>query len=164
MRPSPVLIVPGALAHAPALHAMLAMHEVALPYFGSMLTTGQLDQLVAEHWSGAPEPGRTQITACLPDDGQVVGAASLSGGALSYFVTPACWGQGIATRMLRHLLAHAADARAAMPLTAMIYRENRASIALVEKLGFRFMGLAPPRNHTFAGRAMLKYVLPVDAA
>lgn len=163
-RSASVLIVPGALAHAQALQAMLAMPEVALPYFGSMLTPGQLDELVAEHWCGAPKPGRMQITACRREDGLVVGAASLLDDALSYFVAPTYWGQGIATQMIAYLRDHPAIAQAGRALTARIYRENSASIALVEKLGFRFMGLAPPRNHTFAGRAMLRYVLPVGAA
>jgi RimJ/RimL family protein N-acetyltransferase len=155
-----ISIVAGASAHVPALRAMLALPEVALPYLGAVWAPARLDQLVADRWSGRPERGRVQITAYQPDDGLVVGAASLAGSVLSYFVAPTHWGQGIATRMIRHLRDHPAAGQAEAAMTAMIYRENTASIALVEKLGFRFMGLKLPANAAFAGRAMLKYVLP----
>jgi RimJ/RimL family protein N-acetyltransferase len=152
-------IGPTMPGQADDIRDILALEVVAMPYFGTTVSVERLDRHVREHWHGQAGSDRLQITACGPGDGRVIGAACLSGHMLSYFVAPKHWGQGIATQMIRHLRDHPHVTQAGHTLTAMIYRENRASIALVEKLGFRFAGLKPPANATFAGRAMLKYVL-----
>jgi len=155
-----VRIGPAEPAHADSIKAILRVPDVAMPYFGTMVSEARLDQYVWEHWSGRVLPPCWQITACCPEDGQVVGAASLTANTLSYFVAPPHWGWGIATQMINYLRSHPDVVARGLPLMAMIYRENRASIALVDKLGFSFAGLQPPKDHSFAGRAMLKYVLP----
>jgi RimJ/RimL family protein N-acetyltransferase len=48
------------------------------------------------------------------------------------------------------------------PLSAIVFRENRASAALLERLGFRFAGLCPAGRGAFAARERLRYVLRVS--
>ncbi|WP_142140385.1 GNAT family N-acetyltransferase [Acidovorax sp. SLBN-42] len=57
---------------------------------------------------------------------------------VTYWIDPAHWGQGIATRAMRLFL----DAVRDRPVRARVAADNAASIAVLEKLGFRRIGSA----------------------
>jgi phosphinothricin acetyltransferase len=102
-----------------------------------------------ETWSQAriAEP---RLVARAPTAGEVCGWAALSPvstrgvyrgvGAVSIYVDPAHARQGVGTALLRALIM-ASEQAGLWTLEAGIFPENRASIALHERCGFRLVGV-----------------------
>ena len=59
---------------------------------------------------------------------------------IGYTLNPNFWRRGIGSEAVEHLMAFAFDTLAAHRIFALIDPENRASIALIERLGFRLEG------------------------
>lgn len=59
---------------------------------------------------------------------------------LQYMLSPAFWHQGYATEMCRAALAYAFERLGAPQVQVRVHRENRASAALVKRLGFSGAG------------------------
>lgn len=74
-------------------------------------------------------------------DGAIVGSVGrwFESGApeITYWIDPAHWGEGIATRAMRLFL----DALRERPVRARVAADNAGSIAVLEKLGFRQVGV-----------------------
>jgi RimJ/RimL family protein N-acetyltransferase len=74
-------------------------------------------------------------------DGDIVGSVSrwFEGGVaeITYWIDPSRWGEGIATRAMR-LFLDAIDER---PVRARVASDNAGSIAVLERLGFRQVGI-----------------------
>jgi len=99
-----------------------------------------------EHWDAK------HISSCrlvLEDGGQVLGWAALwpvsdrcvYGGVaeVSVYVGPEAQGRGIGTRLLRELVS-ASEKEGFWTLQAGIFPENRSSVRIHEKCGFRVIG------------------------
>ena len=73
-------------------------------------------------------------------DGEIVGSVArwLDDGEaeITYWIDPAHWGRGIATRAMRLFL----DVLRDRPVRAHVAADNAASIAVLERLGFRRVG------------------------
>jgi RimJ/RimL family protein N-acetyltransferase len=74
-------------------------------------------------------------------DGSIVGSVArwYEDGApeITVWIDPGHWGEGIATRAIRLFL----DAHRERPVRARVAADNAASIAVLEKLGFRQVGI-----------------------
>jgi L-amino acid N-acyltransferase YncA len=90
------------------------------------------------------------IFKAVDDDGSMLAWAALSRvsnrrvyagvAEVSIYVDPPAWGRGVGSRLLVHLVS-ASEAAGIWTLQAGIFPENRASIRLHERAGFRFVGL-----------------------
>ncbi len=90
------------------------------------------------------------IFKTIGDDGRMLAWAALSHvssrrvyagvAEVSIYVDPAASGQGVGSQLLAHLVS-ASEAAGIWTLQAGIFPENRASIRLHERAGFRFVGL-----------------------
>jgi len=86
----------------------------------------------------------------LEDEGVVLGWRALSGVSartvyagvceVSVYVTPKAWGRGVGKKLLQTLIDES-EARGIWTLQAGIFPENKASVALHEKFGFRIVGV-----------------------
>jgi RimJ/RimL family protein N-acetyltransferase len=80
-------------------------------------------------------------TRTIRADGAIVGTVArwFDGGIpeITYWIEPAHWGEGIATRAMRLFL----DALHERPVRARVAADDAASIAVLEKLGFRQIGV-----------------------
>jgi RimJ/RimL family protein N-acetyltransferase len=74
-------------------------------------------------------------------DGQVAGSVSsyLDAGhpEVTYWLGKSYWGKGLATRALSEFLAHVNPTR---PIYARAAKDNRGSLRVLEKCGFRIIG------------------------
>jgi len=94
-----------------------------------------------EHWS-RQRFGRW----LLHDDGQAVGTVKLArceiAGKpeveLGYALFPACWGAGYATEAAVGALAYGRDVVGLLEVVAFALTSNRASLAVMQRLGFRY--------------------------
>ncbi|WP_160152168.1 GNAT family N-acetyltransferase [Microbulbifer sp. ALW1] len=87
--------------------------------------------------------------------GNIVGTATLAGlerhaggihqGEIGFALAPACWGQGLMRRVLPTLLDFAFSSLGLHRLTADVDPRNRASLSLLEFLGFQREGLMRQR-------------------
>ncbi|MBX7113008.1 MAG: GNAT family N-acetyltransferase [Myxococcaceae bacterium] len=59
---------------------------------------------------------------------------------LGYWVVPAAHGKGFATEAARALLKHGFETLALHKIEVHTVDENKASVSVIEKLGFRFVG------------------------
>ena len=90
------------------------------------------------------------IFKAVDDEGRMLAWAALSPvsrrrvyvgvAEVSIYVDPVTWGRGVGGRLLAHLVS-ASEAAGIWTLQAGIFPENRASIRLHERAGFRFVGL-----------------------
>ena len=150
-------IQPYRLDHAGAICALLSDPRIGLPLFGDVAGAEAVARHVSAEW--CPGNGSHRIVALL--DGSLAAAASVVGAEVSFFVDPRFWGRGIATAITRQACR---DSRGLSPhraIRAAIFRENVASIRVVERLGFCFSGL---RHRTLLyghRRAVLDYNWPV---
>ena len=80
-------------------------------------------------------------TRTVRADGEIVGSVGRwfdAGVAeITYWIDPAHWGEGIATRAMRLFL----DALDERPVRARVASDNAGSIAVLERLGFRQVGI-----------------------
>ncbi|MEV5143288.1 GNAT family N-acetyltransferase [Streptomyces sp. NPDC052727] len=115
----------------------------------------------ADYWQrlrNSPDVLRTVLA-----DGEVAGNAAVYGVAgereVTYWIDRAYWGRGVATAALRALLAEVPE----RPLYARAAADNRASLRVLEKCGFReaarVQGYANAR-----GREIEEVVLILEAS
>lgn len=103
------------------------------------------------------ENGFAPWVAVLRGEDRVVGWGGLGvdpfnpgwGPEVSYFFHPAHWGRGLATELVRASVQHGFEALALPAIGAFARPENAASIRVLEKCGFCFLGWKPAleRNH-----------------
>jgi RimJ/RimL family protein N-acetyltransferase len=87
-----------------------------------------------------------------------IGSYSIEGAReVTYWVDPACWGQGIATEALRQYLAIETE----RPLHARVARANHGSRRVLEKAGFQPVD-EPPTTVSWRGAEVteLAFTLP----
>lgn len=115
------------------------------------LTPRSLEQ--RRQWVRSHEPrSRYPVVVAEEEDGRIVAFGSLSrfhprqgyDGVveLSYYVGASCRGRGIGTAMVRWLLDEAGRVGHRMA-TALVFADNAASIALMERFGFTRFGMLP---------------------
>jgi RimJ/RimL family protein N-acetyltransferase len=137
---SGIVVRPAERQDLDALCSILALPEVAAGYFGvvparDVITTVLDDnRRLAEHREGS------QWVACATG-GAVFAYAALVRRKVVYFVHPSEWNKGYASALVRYACEQAFGIWPARPVAASVFRENRASARLLEKLGFRFTGL-----------------------
>lgn len=147
-------------AQADQIRRLLELPAIAERYFGesAIITAEGIERYVRDSWLDEPSPGRVRLTARAMDSGRVLGAASVWDGALTYFVDPSFWRQGIAKSLLAQLCAHPMAMAGPHGLHATVQRENLASIALLEAAGFKFAGMQKPGLPPVRASTTLKYV------
>lgn len=96
-------------------------------------------------------------------DGRVVGTVGLAPTKdgeveLAYHLARAQWGRGIATETGRGALAHGFTTLGLERIVAFVHPPNLASIHVLDKLGFRFVGDAD-----YEGATLLRYERLPDA-
>ena len=110
-------------------------------YMAAFTSTDPTDRALFDaHWHrliADPEIDTRTVRA----DGDIVGSVARwfdDGIAeITYWIDSARWGQGIATRAMRLFL----DAVRERPVRARVASDNAGSIAVLEKLGFRRVGV-----------------------
>jgi RimJ/RimL family protein N-acetyltransferase len=94
------------------------------------------------------QPRQTyELAVSLRDGGRLVGACDLTmeeeGGAdVGYSLARDVWGQGYATELVHALVAVGFSALGLQRIVATVAPENHASARVLEKTGFRQMGVA----------------------
>lgn len=89
----------------------------------------------AAHWQRLRDS--SEVLRTVLADGAVAGSAAVYGAAgereVTYWIDRAYWGRGVATAVLRALLAEVAE----RPLYARAAADNAASLRVLGKCGFR---------------------------
>jgi ribosomal-protein-alanine N-acetyltransferase len=84
-------------------------------------------------WKLLPKEGETLIGICglqrLPEGPDV---------EIGWWLTPAYWGQGLATEAARHALAYGFEVCKLERIVAIAQAANRDSLRVMEKIGMRF--------------------------
>jgi RimJ/RimL family protein N-acetyltransferase len=127
------------------LCALLSQPAVAHGYFGAvsaapeksawhvLRSNAERERLcLAESW-----------VAC-DDAGKPVGYVTVVQGYLAYFVDTACWGRGYGGMLAEFACCETFRRSPDATIRACVFRENRASVRVLEGLGCRFTGLHHP--------------------
>ena len=89
-----------------------------------------------------PRPGSGAGPLFVAETGRrIVGGGRIEFEGFSYFVCRNEWGKGYGSRIANLMLAEYRRRHPSAPAVLSIRRDNRASIRIVERLGFRFAGL-----------------------
>jgi RimJ/RimL family protein N-acetyltransferase len=127
---------PVTVGDTDALRLILDDAAVRAELYPMTLRPLDLDDAVAD-WL-CVDDGHRAMLCCIGETGEPVGLIQLRGGMIAFVVRAPRQRQGIGTAMLRRLVdACTGSGRVA----ARISRSNPASQRLVEKCGFRFVGL-----------------------
>lgn len=140
------------------LQAVLADRRVCDMYFAGVSRHSM--QVKMDAWGGQGDVDMFAVRE--RSSGNVIGCIELIASHLSYFVAPACWGQGYASEMVVSFLARLPALRELDAVYTTVVRENMASRRILEKTGFDFAGIMPGRMAESA-HTLLKYVCPVTA-
>ncbi|MFJ8477266.1 GNAT family N-acetyltransferase [Kitasatospora sp. NPDC094011] len=70
---------------------------------------------------------------------EVKRTGNVDGHELVAALVPECWGQGLGTEVVRGLIRYAGDELGLKEVYGLVGAENRASLALCERLGFRHL-------------------------
>ena len=151
----------GTAEDLPRLIALLSMPSVAAGYFGAPGTVTLASDTLARNLARAGQGGGEVWVGCASaQPASILAYAALIDGTLAYLVDPAWQGNGVASALARWTCDRAFEKRPASAIAAVVFRENAASVAVLERLGFRFTGLSWP---TIVGchhaRAMLGFTL-----
>jgi [ribosomal protein S5]-alanine N-acetyltransferase len=65
------------------------------------------------------------------------------GPELVYAFAPSAWGKGLATELVAYTLIHAFTERGLSRLEAFVHPDNKASIKVLQRAGFRFCAYEP---------------------
>lgn len=129
----------------PQLMAMLSLPSVAEGYFGTAgsltLAKDTLTRNLAETDDGRAE---VWVGCAVHQPMTLLAYAAVVDGRLAYLVHPGWQGKGLATAIARWACDKAFDARPGLGIGALVFRENVASVRVLEHLGFRFTGLCWP--------------------
>lgn len=96
-------------------------------------------------WPGADTKAAMAIR--LSTCGALLGGVSIDAGGLSYFVHPDFQGNGYASEALAGFCGYVRQNSPGARLRAEVQRTNLASIAVLERTGFRFAGLVRAHGH-----------------
>ena len=124
-------------------------------------------------WPWPPDPDFTR-SRCGPfegdgfvwairDSGSFAGTIGITDGSLGYMLLPSRWGRGIATRAVRHSIAHAFTDLGLARITADVWHDNPASARVLEKTGFRETARAPRENRA-RGREVINIEFALNRA
>jgi RimJ/RimL family protein N-acetyltransferase len=148
-----------------ALCAILAVPAVAHGYFGAVTTAP--DDLARRALRYNFERERLGLAAswvACDDRDEPFGYVTVVDGLLAYFVQPDLWRLGHATALAASGCRAAFAHRPGVPVRACVFRDNRASVRVLEGLGFRFTGLHHPNIlGAHLPVPMLTYVLDESA-
>ena len=142
-------------ADAADVHAVYSDPQV-LRYWshGPWTDPAQADDWIARSWSGFAERAFLQWVIVRRDDDRVVGSTTLFGCVaqhrrceIGYALGATHWRQGLAREALALALAQAFTVLGLHRVEADIDPRNRASLRLVEALGFRHEGTLRARYH-----------------
>ena len=117
---------------------------------------------VLEECADGPERGEAahqfSATATLVSECQFVAGGLLYQNNLSYFVHPEMWRRGIGLEFVAMFLGEIARLPGLTEVTACVLRNNVASRLILERVGFRFTGLAyHKRENEMTRLAVLNY-------
>ena len=143
------------------LDRIVEIYNQAVPGRISTGDTEPLDPETQRDWFRGYLPARNPIFVAEAPGGSVAGYNALSlyrGGRpafrhtleTSYYVHERHRRQGVASALMQHVFTHGPEL-GIKTLVAYVMEHNRASIALLERFGFRRWGLLP-RAADFAGR------------
>jgi RimJ/RimL family protein N-acetyltransferase len=154
-----LLLRPGWIEDAPALHAAIADEAVVRNLAQAPWPYSRLDAeafLMRER-----RPTETTSLIFLLGDGPprligVIGFGRLPTGELElgYWIARSHWGRGYATEAGRAVLAYARDSLRIRRLAAGHFIDNPASGRVLAKLGFRPLGRIALRHSTGRGEAV----------
>jgi ribosomal-protein-alanine N-acetyltransferase len=146
----------------PALYSIASDPRVGQSYYVGMPVG--LQPLSAQRNPNGTAGGALDLCVRRAD-GEIIGSIRFDGGQLSYFVAPAEWGKGYGREMVDAACRHYAARLVPPVIHAEVIRENIASRRILERLGFRFTGLALRRWGGRQGWAtMVCYELSTPAA
>lgn len=140
-------------ADQPAICAMLAHPTIATSlYLGSPSRPSPAQ--ISDDWCTAPSGHDDFYLVLCSYEKEIIGSARTDAGCLAYFIAEAHRGRGngrlLAQAITRHMPRRSDD----RVWCAYTERNNRASICMLERMGFRFVGLA---RHLVHGRAFLAF-------
>lgn len=75
---------------------------------------------------------------------------------VGYDLQEAFWGNGYMQEAMNEIISFAIENMNINEINAVIYVDNKSSISLAEKLGFKFYGIK--RNEVFRGKCYLHYI------
>ncbi|MCZ8074189.1 MAG: GNAT family N-acetyltransferase [Paucibacter sp.] len=140
-----LVLRPSTAQDLPPLAALLTLPLVAAGYFGTPgSTTLVMDTLTRNLAEAATGRGEVWVACANHRPAALLAYAAVVDNRLAYFVHPRRQGQGLATAMASWACARAFDARPGTGIGAWVFRENRASVTVLERLAFRFTGLYRP--------------------
>ncbi|HEX5182602.1 MAG TPA: GNAT family N-acetyltransferase [Allosphingosinicella sp.] len=154
-----LLLRPGWVEDAPALHAAIADEGIVRNLAHAPWPYSRLDAETYLMRERRPHEASTLIFLRTDEAPQLVGAIGLGrtpDGALElgYWIARAHWGRGYATEAGRAAIACARDSLRLRRLTAGHYIDNPASGRVLTKLGFRPLGRIVPRHSAGRGEAV----------
>ncbi|MEJ7807875.1 MAG: GNAT family N-acetyltransferase [Telluria sp.] len=153
------------LLDLPDLMALLSVPSVAAGYLGATGTVKRARDTLTRNLAEA-NAGRGQVWAgCAAGHPEtIIAYAALVDRDLAYLVHPSWQGRGLATAFARWACDQAFEACPDRSIGAHVFRDNVASVRVLERLGFQFRGLSWP---TVLGchqpRAMLRYELDAQS-
>jgi RimJ/RimL family protein N-acetyltransferase len=143
------------MSDATALHALQADAEM-MRYFGGPYRRQQTDSWLDWHVAIWDTEGYSHWAAELKDDGSFVGWVGLTkmwepeellpATEVGWFIDRKHWGRGLATEGARVSLAFGFDDLGLDRILARYDPENRASGAVMKKIGMRHLCDLPRRN------------------
>ena len=107
-------------------------------------------------WCTEPNHDGDLQFAARSAQGPLHGCVRLEQNELSYFVDPDYWGKGCGTFMVRWMTGKILVPREGAVFQAIVERQNRGSIRVVENAGFLFSGICDGYP---SSRTLLKYTL-----
>ncbi len=156
------------------LFRIVEIYNQAVPGRISTGDTEPLDPDTQQGWFRGFLPGRNPIFVAEDDDGSVAGYNALSlyrGGRpafchtleTSYYVDERSRRRGVATALMEHVLQQC-PALGVKTLLAFVMEHNRASIAFLERFGFKRWGRLPgiadfggvEYDHTLYGKRVME--------
>ena len=161
-----VRLVPVSARHAGDIQAFASDEAIArwttiphpYPRDGALAFVDRAQRMRAR---GAHET----FAVCEPG-GRLLGVATLvrdeklpARAELGYWIGRPYWGRGYATAAARQLLAHGFERMALDAVFARCFAANRASARVIEKLGFRFVGLEASSTPTRRADPVRRYEL-----
>lgn len=139
---APVTLAAYTPAHEPALAALLGDNDVRNSLYAGLASVAESETLMTD-WINLS--GDAAMHWVVTNHQQtIVGAVRIDSGDLAYFIGRPFWGQGFGRAAVQMAVA-LIDTEIAV--RAVIDRNNRASLRIVEAAGFRFAGSADRLGH-----------------
>ncbi|HEY1605767.1 MAG TPA: GNAT family N-acetyltransferase [Allosphingosinicella sp.] len=154
-----LLLRPGWVEDAPALHAAIADEAIVRNLAHAPWPYSRLDAETYLMRERRPREASTLIFLRSGEAPQLVGAIGFGRTPngeleLGYWIARAHWGRGYATEAGRAVIAHARESLRIPRLIAGHFIDNPASGRVLTKLGFRPLGRIAPRHSAGRGEAV----------